>query len=88
MALLMMIVATAFFFSRAIFTICAAAAVAFTVLQRGCHQGLHELGRATGGAGDDALPLIGIEFLVIVAWTAVLFGLNARFRKNRLNSLR
>lgn len=88
LALLSMLVATALVFSRILFTFWAIIAIAFTLLQRGCNQGLHDIGRATGGGGGDAPPMVGIEFCVIVLWTSVLFALNVMFRKNLPNSMR
>ena len=40
-----------------------------------------------GGAGPD-LPLVGIEFGLIVLWTIALYAFNVRFRRNLPNSLR
>ena len=88
LALLSMLVATALVFSRILFTFWAIIAIAFTLMQRGCNQGLHDIGRATGGGGGDAPPMVGIEFCVIVLGTSVLFALNVMFRKNLPNSMR
>ena len=88
LALLSMLVATALVFSRILFTFWAIIATAFTLMQRGCNQGLHDIGRATGGGGGDAPPMVGIEFCVIVLWTSVLFDLNVMFRENLPNSMR
>ena len=75
-------------FFRILFTFWAIIAIAFTLMQRGCNQGLHDIGRATGGGGGDAPPMVGIEFCVIVLGTSVLFALNVMFRKNLPNSMR
>ena len=39
-----------------------------------------------GGAGPD-LPLVGIEFGLMVLWTVALYAFNMRFRRNLPNSL-
>lgn len=86
-AFVCLLFATALLASRSLFTFFAVVAFGFTLLQRGCHQSLHGIERATGGAEDEP-PLIGIEFLFILGWTIVLFILNAKFRRNLPNSLR
>lgn len=83
-----MLVATAFLFSRVSLTFWAVVAIAFTLMQRGCNQTLHDIGRATGGGGGDAPPLLGIEFCVIVLWASAFFMVNLRFRRTPKNSLR
>ena len=89
MAFLLMLLATTSWFSRLFFSFWAAVAITFTLMQRGCTNSLHEIGAATGGggAGPD-LPLVGIEFGLIVLWTVALYAFNVRLRRNLPNSLR